>query len=314
MRSKTKGNELCVMDVKVLATSNQNVLRISRNRKRGCLSLGQMMIPSSSLDKDESGKSISEKEYRGMIGSFYKHVTVFTGRCESDEDYNEEICLQGEKQKKIIVRMHIEKEKPISTILGLQDEVTLLTSKVDDNMIKYVIMLNTGSDMLDDIVQVGKGSGNLTGKMKSNYDTKIFGILISKACRRSYMRKPSGGCLNKKLMKNHVTLRSSTSYTLYELWKGRKPTVKYFHVFGTYKVINSKTNTMMESINVVVDDSTVEKAKDVEDEAGTSFQQLDSPEDVSDIESNIESDSNEVQVNKGPYISIQKDQLKDLII
>lgn len=92
-----------------------------------------------------------------------KHVTAFTGRCESDEDYNEEICLQGEKQKKIIVRMHIEKEKPISTILGLQDEVTLLTSKVDDNMIKYVIMLNIGSDILDDIVQVGKGSGNLTG-------------------------------------------------------------------------------------------------------------------------------------------------------
>ena len=27
------------------------------------------MHPSSSLDKDESGKSISEKEYRGMIGS-----------------------------------------------------------------------------------------------------------------------------------------------------------------------------------------------------------------------------------------------------
>jgi len=26
------------------------------------------MHPSSSIDKDESGKSISEKEYRGMIG------------------------------------------------------------------------------------------------------------------------------------------------------------------------------------------------------------------------------------------------------
>ena len=27
------------------------------------------MHPSSSLDKDESGKSVSKKEYRGMIGS-----------------------------------------------------------------------------------------------------------------------------------------------------------------------------------------------------------------------------------------------------
>jgi len=32
---------------------------------------------------------------------------------------------------------------------------------------------------------------------------------------------------------NRVTLRSSTSSTLYELWKGRKPNVNYFHVFGS---------------------------------------------------------------------------------
>jgi len=32
---------------------------------------------------------------------------------------------------------------------------------------------------------------------------------------------------------NHVTLRANTSSTLYELWKGRKLTVKYFHVFGS---------------------------------------------------------------------------------
>jgi len=32
---------------------------------------------------------------------------------------------------------------------------------------------------------------------------------------------------------NHVTLRFGTSSTLYELWKERKPIVKYFHVFGS---------------------------------------------------------------------------------
>ena len=32
---------------------------------------------------------------------------------------------------------------------------------------------------------------------------------------------------------NRVTLRKVTTSTLYELWKGRKPTVKYFHVFGS---------------------------------------------------------------------------------
>ena len=32
---------------------------------------------------------------------------------------------------------------------------------------------------------------------------------------------------------NRVTIRSGTSVTLYELWKGRKPSVKYLYVFGS---------------------------------------------------------------------------------
>ncbi|XP_058775381.1 secreted RxLR effector protein 161-like [Vicia villosa] len=32
---------------------------------------------------------------------------------------------------------------------------------------------------------------------------------------------------------NRVTLRKGTSSTLYELWRGKKPSVKYFHVFGS---------------------------------------------------------------------------------
>jgi hypothetical protein len=31
---------------------------------------------------------------------------------------------------------------------------------------------------------------------------------------------------------NRVTLGARTLTTLYEMWKGRKPTVKYLHVFG----------------------------------------------------------------------------------
>lgn len=85
---------------------------------------------------------------------------------------------------------------------------------------------------------------------------------------------------------NMVTLRGGTSSTLYELWKGRKSTVKYFHVFGskchiltdqeqdgkvdpisdegiflgyssrsrTYRIFNSSAGMTMESINVVIDD------------------------------------------------------------
>ena len=32
---------------------------------------------------------------------------------------------------------------------------------------------------------------------------------------------------------NRITTRSGTNVTLYELWKGRKPNVKYFHIFGS---------------------------------------------------------------------------------
>ncbi|KAA0067185.1 gag-pol polyprotein [Cucumis melo var. makuwa] len=85
---------------------------------------------------------------------------------------------------------------------------------------------------------------------------------------------------------NTVTTRSSTTVTLYELWKGRKPNVKYFHIFGStcyilvdreyhrkwdvksdqgvflgysqnsraYRVFNIKSETVMETINVVVND------------------------------------------------------------
>ncbi|CAJ2645128.1 unnamed protein product [Trifolium pratense] len=96
---------------------------------------------------------------------------------------------------------------------------------------------------------------------------------------------------------NRVTLRKGTATTLYELWKNRKPTVKYFHVFGSkcyiladreprikldpksdeaiflgystnsraYRVFNSRTRTMMESINVVVDDSDTTSADSAEE-------------------------------------------------
>jgi transposase InsO family protein len=101
---------------------------------------------------------------------------------------------------------------------------------------------------------------------------------------------------------NRVTLRKGTSATLYELWKDRKPTVKHFHVFGSkcyilayieqrrkldpksdegiflgystnskaYRVYNSKTKVVMESINVVVNDVGTEKGDDVEQNVGTS--------------------------------------------
>ena len=86
---------------------------------------------------------------------------------------------------------------------------------------------------------------------------------------------------------NGVYFRSSTKKTPYELWKGRKPNVKYFRIFGStcfilkdrenvenfdsrsdeeiflaysstskaYRVYNKRTMKVMETMNVVIDES-----------------------------------------------------------
>jgi hypothetical protein len=86
-------------------------------------------------------------------------------------------------------------------------------------------------------------------------------------------------------------LRSETNKTPYEIWRGKKPTVKYFKTIGSkcyilrdrenlgkfdsksdegiflgystnnraYRVFNKRTEIVMESINVVIDDEEVER-------------------------------------------------------
>ena len=81
-------------------------------------------------------------------------------------------------------------------------------------------------------------------------------------------------------------LRLSMNKTAYEFWKGKKPNLSYFHMFGctyyilndrehlgkfqaksdkgifrgyspnsrAYRIFNLRTKTIMESINVVIDD------------------------------------------------------------
>jgi len=78
---------------------------------------------------------------------------------------NEVILLSSEleKQKKTINDFFfLEKEKLMSIITGLQEENTLLNSKLE-NMTKFVRMLNNGSNVLDEILQVGKTYGNMKG-------------------------------------------------------------------------------------------------------------------------------------------------------
>jgi hypothetical protein len=96
---------------------------------------------------------------------------------------------------------------------------------------------------------------------------------------------------------NRVYLRSETNKTPYEIWRGKKPTLKYFKTFGSkcyilhdrenlgkfdskseegiflgystnsraYRVFNKRTEIVMESINVVVDDEEDERPSSSEE-------------------------------------------------
>ena len=91
---------------------------------------------------------------------------------------------------------------------------------------------------------------------------------------------------------NQVYFRPGTKKTPYELWKGRKPNVKYFRIFGStcfilkdrenvgkfdtrsdegiflgysstskaYKVLNKRNRKVMKTINVVIDEASTSKS------------------------------------------------------
>ena len=150
---------------------------------------------------------------------------------------------------------------------------------------------------------------------------------------------------------NRVKLRAGTTTTLYELWKGRKPTVKYFHVFGSkcyiledrdyrrkmdpksdegifmgystnsraYRVYNSRTQVVMESISVVIDDVAKDQISEVvpgvEAYVETSAQEKVIPETVQEPEPDIEeAEQDNVETSKGPSTRVKKNHPQDLII
>ncbi|CAJ2662740.1 unnamed protein product [Trifolium pratense] len=148
---------------------------------------------------------------------------------------------------------------------------------------------------------------------------------------------------------NRVTLRFGTTSTLYELWKGRKPTVKYFHVFGSkcyilsdreprtkmdpksdegiflgystnsrgYRVYNYRTKTMLESINVVIDDISSEVVKDDTEDATASIPGSIDSETIEEFKNDTEITTPEpifATLKKGSSIRTQKNHPTDLII
>jgi len=150
---------------------------------------------------------------------------------------------------------------------------------------------------------------------------------------------------------NRFTLRTGTATTLYELWKERKPAVKYFHIFGSkcyiladrdYKrkmdpksdegiflgystnsracrVYNNRTQVDMESINVVIDDAAKEPVPEVVPGVKAypeiSTQEKEIPETVIEPETNPkEVKLNNARTSKGQSIRVQKNHPQELII
>jgi len=149
---------------------------------------------------------------------------------------------------------------------------------------------------------------------------------------------------------NRVTLRTGTTTTLYEIWKGRKFIVKYFHVFGSkcyiltdrdhrrkmdpksdegiflgdstnnraYRIFNARTKVVMESINMVVDDVFEDRVPNVYSDVGTSVQETNVHIQVNESESEKEvieeAEQGQVSTSKGPSIRVQKNHPQELII
>ena len=114
---------------------------------------------------------------------------------------------------------------------------------------------------------------------------------------------------------NRILFRVGIKKTAYEIWNGKKPRVKYFRVFGSkcyilndwenvgkfdaksdesiflgysttsrvYRVFNKRTKTVMESINVKIDDA-LTKVEMINDGEGPSIKEPDVEVEALDIE------------------------------
>src|ERR1051325_4759182 len=106
-------------------------------------------------DNDSSDEEVTFEE----LVDTYKKLCIRSG----------EVCQQNEKQKKLIekleaenVKLEAEKKENAVTISHLNSEIIVLNSKLDQ-MTKSVRMLTTGTDKLEEILQLGQNAGNKHG-------------------------------------------------------------------------------------------------------------------------------------------------------
>ncbi|MCH83415.1 gag-protease polyprotein, partial [Trifolium medium] len=148
------------------------------------------------------------------------------------------------KQKKTISNLLEEKEKLASTITDLKEEITLLNSKLA-NMIKYVKMLNRGSDMLDEILEVGKRSGDMKGIW---FDNNIIKEIKSVPKKTVPPKKKSQEQMFDQMSQHPAQLKYQKSDNMsqhlvrhrYSQHRGYKNSAKRCHHCGKYGHIKSE--------------------------------------------------------------------------
>ncbi|XP_068323079.1 uncharacterized protein [Pyrus communis] len=142
---------------------------------------------------------------------------------------------------------------------------------------------------------------------------------------------------------NRVYLRPGTKCTPYEIWKGKKPNVKHLRVFGSicyiyrdremlakfdsrsdigifigysitsraYRVFNKRTQNVMESINVIVNDSLLNVEQPASDEE---FFQSKSIDGLSTTQGEVHQNIDSTKVLRKGHKQVQKDHSKSDII
>jgi len=85
-----------------------------------------------------------------------------------------------------------------------------------------------------------------------------------------------------------------------------------------YIVFNFRTKVVMESINVVIDDTYEDRVPDVESDVGTSIQETNAPIQVNESEFEneviVQVEQDHVSTSKGLSIRVQKNHPQELII
>src|ERR1051325_5991734 len=169
-KKEVKAEESNVMNVKDMDILELNVPPFLRNKRKAVTW--------------SDGDSGSESEEEGA-----KLVTALTGVYNSDMDSSDEevtfeelaetyqklciksgeVCQQNEEQKKLIekleaenVKLEAEKKENTATIDLLNSDIVMLNSKLDQ-MSKSVKMLTSGTDKLEEILQLGQNAGNKHG-------------------------------------------------------------------------------------------------------------------------------------------------------